>query len=149
MKTFFHRFIWKDKDERFVPFLVFFTLQNLMIGILFCFGFWIPGISELKLWTVLTQFLPPPFSALVWGVGLVVVFIGHCLEMYFRGEGFGPPTAMLGFILWCYALGVYLSELAVLGIIGVVFPQLFFWSWYYFEAKAYRREIKVVARALE
>ena len=137
-----HRFFWKTDHKRFEPFLPFFTILNLIIGLLFAFGSFIPRIAELKLFVVLTAFLPAPFNASIWGIALVLVFIGHCLEMYYRGKGIGPNIAMVGFILWCYALGIYLSDFTILGIIGIVVPQLFFWGWYFIESKRYGRELR-------
>lgn len=144
MTNILRAFIWKDVDQRFVPFLIFFTVQNLVIGLMFAFGMYIPGITELPLFTLLDKFLPAGISAIAWGIGLVVVFIGHCLAMTFRGRGWGPITAMTGFLLWCYALYLYSSIFYLMGIVAICAPNLFFWIWYYFEAKNYKRELRIV-----
>lgn len=140
MRRFAHRFFWKTDSQRFEPFLPFFTLLNLAIGVLFAFGVLIPPVVGLQLFTALPQILPGGLSATAWGIGLIVTFIGHCLEMYWRARGIGPMVAMTGFILWLYALTVYVSQASVLGILAIALPQLFFWAWYYVSAKDYRRQ---------
>lgn len=125
-----------------MPFLPFFAILNFIIGLLFLFGSHIPGIAELQLFSVLTLVLPSPFTGALWGAGLIVVFVGHCLEMYFRGKNIGPTVGMTGFLLWCYALYIYLSEFSLMGLVAIVGPQLFFWGWYYIESKNYHRQLE-------
>lgn len=139
---FIRRFFWKTDHKRFQAFLPFFALLNLVIGLLFLFGSMIPNIASLKLFTALTVILPPPFSGALWGFALIVVFIGHCLEMYYRGKNIGPAVGMTGFLLWCYALYIYLAEGAIMALAGIVSPQLFFWGWYYIQSKMYHRELE-------
>lgn len=142
IKTFIHRFFWKTETEKFNPFLPFLSIINLIIGLIFLFGANISAVNSLILFTVLGNILPVAAAASIWGGILVLVFILHCLEMYFRAKGFGPYAAMGGFIIWLYAAVIYVGQFAVMGIFAIAAIQLFFWGWYYVSAKVYKRDVE-------
>ena len=139
MKKFLHRLIWKTPKERFTFFLQIGVIHTLLIGITFSAFSWVSAVESLQLFEFTEKYLPS-IPGSFWGTLLVLAAIGHIAEMYWRGHGFGPVAAMVGFMCWLYALLAYVL-VAPVSILMVTFWPLSFWTWYYFSALEYRREL--------
>ena len=141
METLWRRLFFKTNAVRFNPFLPFFTFQNLVIGIFFTLGSYITKINSLVLFEGLDALLPAVLAANIWGGLLVLVFIGHCVGLYYRSEIICSIVAMTGFVLWLYAFWVYLFSLSILALLAIAIPQLYFWGWYFVKFRRYHKDL--------
>lgn len=141
MKKYIRRLYMKTDTAPFNPFLHVFVIKTLVIGMLFTFYASNQKIESLTLFQLTNDYLPNQ-AGNFWGLALILVVIGHVLEMEFRGKGFGRYTAMLGFMLWLYAAVVYLLNGNWFGIIAITATSIFFYAWYYGSSINYQRDLK-------
>lgn len=136
------RRLWMKTDtEPFSPFLHVFILKTLIIGIMFTFYGATDNIHGTTLFQLTNDYLPN-YAGNLWGIALLVVCVGHILELEFRGAGFGAPTAMFGFLCWGYAACIYILNNNYFGLVAITGTSLFYFGWYYISAVDYRRKLR-------
>lgn len=138
LRTFALRFTHRSNVELYSPFKLFFVFQNLLIGMLFMFNQIYP--TGVLVFDALNETIMHPWGATVWGGILVLCFIGHCFQTYFRGVTIGPYVGMAAWMMWLLATLSFVRDGLLFAILGTASPQLFFWAWYYFRTKHYKRE---------
>ena len=143
LRTLAHRFIWETPDKPWNMFLPFFMVLNVTIGLLFTIGSHLPDVNSLILFTVLDDFLPTNYGAIIWGSLLIMSFVIHLFAMYFRGRGIGRYSAMMGFLAWAYAMGIYLTMGSIFAALAICTPQLFFFACYWFGSTIYRQKLDI------
>lgn len=140
MKRYLRRLVWKCRKQRFTSFLQLGIIHTLFFAILFTFFADSDRVRDLRLFEFTEEYLPD-LQANLWGLLMFVVVMGHVCEMIFRGRGFGPATAMLGFMLWVYASVAYVILDMYLFVPLVCFWPLAYWAWYYVSSVQYHREL--------
>ncbi len=120
-----------------------FIIINLLVGLMYTIGSHIDVVTNAVLFTTFDSVVPANLAAVVWGSVLLIVFIGHVVNMQLRKGAIGGVTALTGFMAWLYAVGIYATIPTPFPMLALCGPQLFFWTWYYFDTRAYRRDLKL------
>ncbi len=97
-------------------------------------------VSELRLFEFTNEYLPS-IPGNLWGAILLIVVLGHVIEMVWRKSKAGPSVAMLGFMAWVYATIAYILIGAYTAILLVAFFPLCYWAWYYFSSISYHKKL--------
>jgi hypothetical protein len=140
IQRYLNRLIWKTPTKRFTFFLQIGIIYTIMFGLAFTVFAGTKIVADLQLFEFTSEYLPT-MPGNLWGAMLLLVVVGHVCEMMWRGKGIGSITAMVGFMLWFYAMMVYISIGAYASILLVCFWPLCYWVWYYASAITYKKQL--------
>lgn len=121
-----------DGDEKLSPLIYLFLFMTVVYSV--AFMFFPPGESN-TLYTVLHHFGADKFWA---GTGLTVLVLNN-ITFIWRIPPLSKFVAMLGFLMWLYAVIVTFAYGAAVVGLAVAVPNLLFWVWYYFKTVEYER----------
>lgn len=141
MKKYINRVLYRSPGKQ-LPFLIYpFLLMTAAPGFAYVFFSSTNTVSASILFTLTSVTFGSIFVS-VWGVAAVVAVLLALVNIVFRKKWAGRSAPMLGFMVWLYALIIYLDSSFILQAIGYAIPQMLFWAWHYVRVEQYWRNVE-------
>jgi hypothetical protein len=138
LSKYWHRLVYRSEGNK-VPFLIYpFLFMTAVPGIAYTFfggsqtvqASILYGLTAVQLGTV---------GVSVWGIACMAAVVIALVNILMRKKWAGRTAPVLGFMVWTYALIVYLTNGFYYQLLVFALPQVVFWVWHYLRVEDYWR----------
>ena len=137
-----YNFTHFNKGGRVPPPVHLFFMITALFGVAFVFFSDPLGASQTVLYEETTVNIAS-WAANIWGSFAILSCLTMVIAFQIRSKRAATAGTMIGFMVWLYALVMYIIGGFFFGVLVAALPNMLFWGWLYFVAREQYRDEKI------